>query len=342
MSDKGEPPLSSTGQVAIFVEDVNNHEPIFIFPSDHDNTVIVLSDSVPGTNVSQVKAIDGDEGINAKISYFIADGNKGDLFAIVEHSGEIILNRRITLNDDSHYGLIIKAQDGGRPQHESRAKLYIKITFTNITLAQSRAADAEAKRYMIIAGVVAGVTVVISVIIVTIILFIRRTDFSRRQHAVKSSGQDDGSAQRDVGTWQDTSCEDIKAGFRDSSKSIERLYKPRMTGQTFELEPADSEQVAPDAYYPQTALHRYGNQDFFTFGKVKYEQLSFFFFFVFFFFFFYYYYCYCYYYYYYYFLLLLLLLLYYYYYYWYYYYYYYYYYLFILKMFFFFFFTNII
>ncbi|XP_041357802.1 protocadherin-11 X-linked-like [Gigantopelta aegis] len=266
-TDKGEPPLSSVGEVAIFVEDVNNHEPIFVFPTEHDNTVVVLSDSVPGTNVSQVSATDGDEGINAKISYFIIDGNKRDLFAIVEHSGEIILNRRITVKDDSHYELIVKAQDGGRPQQESRAKLYIKITFTNSTIAQSRAADAEAKRYMIIAGVVAGVTVIISVIIVTIILFIRRTDFSRRQHAVKSSAQEEDSRQRDVGTWQDSSCEDIKAGFRDSTKSIERLYKPKMTDQTFELEPAESGQVAPDAYYPQTSLHRYGNQDFFTFGK---------------------------------------------------------------------------
>ena len=74
--DGGLPSLNSTAEVLIRVVDSNDNSPMMVFPTPNNNTVVVRSDVKPGEVVTEVLAYDVDEGMNARLKYYIAGGNE--------------------------------------------------------------------------------------------------------------------------------------------------------------------------------------------------------------------------------------------------------------------------
>ncbi|XP_041358050.1 protocadherin-9-like [Gigantopelta aegis] len=257
--DKGKPSLNATGTVQITVQDINNHRPRIIFPDKDKDTITIFSDIVPGSNITKVIATDRDEGMNAQLSYFLLSGNTDNLFKMIQDSGEILLNRRITVSDESKYDLRIVVKDGGNPSRQSKGRLSINIIFTNSTLLAANM-EAESQRYMIIAGVVAGITVVISVVILSTILFIRRTDPSRRQHQEKTevdSGTKPGPENK---IWQEVDCNDSNVGFSEDVDGFSPKSSPKdKRGLNLDMDDHMTDILN------QATLDHYGRQDFYTF-----------------------------------------------------------------------------
>lgn len=64
----GSPPLTGSGTVNIFVQDVNDHSPRF---ERTDYVAFVLENLPSGTEIIHIQAIDDDFGLNAKLRYVL-------------------------------------------------------------------------------------------------------------------------------------------------------------------------------------------------------------------------------------------------------------------------------
>lgn len=82
--DKGSPPLSSSVEVQVRLEDVNDSPPTF--PSDKI-TLYVPENSPVGSVVGEIHAHDPDEGVNAIVQYSIIGGDDSNSFSLVTRPG---------------------------------------------------------------------------------------------------------------------------------------------------------------------------------------------------------------------------------------------------------------
>ena len=97
--------------VEILVKDVNDRAPIF---EQAEYVATIPEDSEPGIVLEQVHATDADFGVNAELSYRIAQGAYDD-FAIDAETGEVRLSRRLNYDTRPTYEIEIVAVDGGEP-----------------------------------------------------------------------------------------------------------------------------------------------------------------------------------------------------------------------------------
>ncbi|CAN9514583.1 unnamed protein product [Ophioblennius macclurei] len=129
VSDNGRPMArSSFASLVIFVNDINDHPPIF------QETLyrVDISEDIPkGSYIKGVSATDGDSGQNANLRYSLVSGNALGWFSISENSGLVtsaaLLDREIA----SEIVLNISAKDQGLQPKISYTKLVINITDVN-------------------------------------------------------------------------------------------------------------------------------------------------------------------------------------------------------------------
>ncbi|XP_013177912.1 PREDICTED: cadherin-related tumor suppressor [Papilio xuthus] len=107
--DQGFPPQSSTAKIFLKVLDVNDNEPFF-YPQRYIETI---SDSLPpGSKLLQVKAMDLDEGDNAKLKFKLESGGDG-YFDVEPLTGNIILQKDFHKAPKSVYSLKVSCRDKG-------------------------------------------------------------------------------------------------------------------------------------------------------------------------------------------------------------------------------------
>ncbi|ALC40622.1 stan [Drosophila busckii] len=82
--DKGSPPLSSSVEVQIRLEDVNDSPPTF---ASDKITLYVPENSPVGSVVGEIHAHDPDEGVNAVVHYSIIGGDDSNAFSLVTRPG---------------------------------------------------------------------------------------------------------------------------------------------------------------------------------------------------------------------------------------------------------------
>lgn len=133
--DFGEPSLSSTVPVTIYVQDVNDHAPMF--------QQIMYKRSIPedmpgGTSVLDVKARDADgSSPNNRIVYRIQRG-ASDKFVIDSRTGVVSVANGSTLDPDktnpksTHYTLTVVALDGGIGDQQLSAAVLVNITIVDV------------------------------------------------------------------------------------------------------------------------------------------------------------------------------------------------------------------
>uniref|UniRef100_A0A3B4YEG6 Cadherin domain-containing protein n=1 Tax=Seriola lalandi dorsalis TaxID=1841481 RepID=A0A3B4YEG6_SERLL len=129
VSDNGKPMArSSFASLVIFVNDINDHPPIF---QETLYTVDISEDIPKGSYIKGVSATDGDSGQNANLRYSLVSGNALGWFSISENSGLVtsaaLLDREIA----SEIVLNISAKDQGLQPKISYTKLIVNITDVN-------------------------------------------------------------------------------------------------------------------------------------------------------------------------------------------------------------------
>lgn len=131
VSDRAVPPLNTTTQLEIVVEDVNDNAPKF---STHNYSVSIPEDIPVGTSFMQVSAMDMDIGSNGIVDYFLNDTNAPDvydLFRLDRTSGTLRVNSKLDREQHPFIELNIFARDRGKPPLTSTSVISIALTDVN-------------------------------------------------------------------------------------------------------------------------------------------------------------------------------------------------------------------
>lgn len=149
-SDGGTPPLHASRTFHLRVTDVNDNAPEFSQPQ---YAASVLEVAEPGTSVTRVHATDRDEGVNAEVTYSLAetpDSHSG-WFQVDSVTGVVSLRAHVDCETDPQPKLLVVATDKGEPPLSSTATVVVTIhdvndnepifdqSFYNVTVAENEA-----------------------------------------------------------------------------------------------------------------------------------------------------------------------------------------------------------
>ncbi|XP_004912839.1 protocadherin alpha-C2 isoform X1 [Xenopus tropicalis] len=128
--DAGNPSLSSSATVNIFIMDQNDHAPTILFPSTANGSASI--EMIPrsanvGYLVAKVIAIDLDSGQNAWLFYNLSQASDPKLFQVELHTGEIRTTRKVVDDSITNYNLTILVRDNGQPSLSSSATISVVV-----------------------------------------------------------------------------------------------------------------------------------------------------------------------------------------------------------------------
>uniref|UniRef100_A0A673KLL6 Cadherin domain-containing protein n=1 Tax=Sinocyclocheilus rhinocerous TaxID=307959 RepID=A0A673KLL6_9TELE len=131
--DGGNPPLSSKEILNLKLSDVNDHAPQF---EQESYNAFIAENNPPSTTILTVKAIDMDWGQNAKVSYFLIDGDLNgaplaSYISINSESGVIYAEKSFDYEQLKSFKMQVKAQDGGSPLLSNNVTVNIIIQDQN-------------------------------------------------------------------------------------------------------------------------------------------------------------------------------------------------------------------
>ncbi|XP_068568833.1 protocadherin Fat 3-like isoform X5 [Cebidichthys violaceus] len=97
--------------VRVHVEDINDNAPVFVGLPYY---AAVQVEAEPGSPIFRVMAVDGDQGVNGEVSYYLKDDNGH--FEINQQTGGLNLKRAFESDlSNMEYQIVIYARDGGYP-----------------------------------------------------------------------------------------------------------------------------------------------------------------------------------------------------------------------------------
>lgn len=118
-TDGGHPvALTSTTRVTVFVEDVNDNQPKVILPSSNSSCLTVSPETLAGTMVTKIYAIDDDSGLNSEITYSVVvpeSMQNRSPFQVDSRSGNITLTQQLLGKDVGMHHLFVVVRDSGKP-----------------------------------------------------------------------------------------------------------------------------------------------------------------------------------------------------------------------------------
>ncbi|KAG7227642.1 hypothetical protein INR49_029403 [Caranx melampygus] len=127
-SDGGSPQLQSTAVIRLKIVDQNDNQPSIIEPPLYKGSaeVFLPRDAPAGYVVTQIKATDADEGINAQLSYKITEG--GHLgFSINKETGKVHVSRQLTYDLTDNVKVTVSVSDNGSPALTSTAIIHLSF-----------------------------------------------------------------------------------------------------------------------------------------------------------------------------------------------------------------------
>ncbi|CAH8538856.1 unnamed protein product [Schistosoma rodhaini] len=81
--------------ITITVQDENDNDPVFVRPNSTNHMILLNPSAIPGQSLSQLLAIDPDEGLNGHVSYAIKGETAGILFNVDPRTGLLYLESQI-------------------------------------------------------------------------------------------------------------------------------------------------------------------------------------------------------------------------------------------------------
>ena len=104
------------------VEDINDNAPVFA----HDLYRVYVNTTYQRSMIFTAVADDADAGLNARLSYSLAQGEQ-QYFTLDEISGEIYITSEAA---GGQHELRVTATDGGEPALSAEMTLYVTVTYT--------------------------------------------------------------------------------------------------------------------------------------------------------------------------------------------------------------------
>lgn len=128
--DGGDPPLSATCTLNVFIKDQNDNAPVVLYPVQTSG--YIAEDMVPveaprGYLVTKVVAVDADSGHNAWLSYRIIKATRSNLFIVGQHTGEIRTVRAFMEDDEPKQTVVVLVTDNGPETLSATATVSVVI-----------------------------------------------------------------------------------------------------------------------------------------------------------------------------------------------------------------------
>lgn len=137
---KSDTKLQGRVQVIIRVTDANDEYPYF---TQAKFTTKMAECADIGERVTQVRAKDNDEGINAELVYAIASGNTPRRFRIDPDTGVITVAHELDFEKEKGYKLVINVRDKGLPQLISKKNASVTVTMEDCNDHSPRFAESS-------------------------------------------------------------------------------------------------------------------------------------------------------------------------------------------------------
>ncbi|KAB1281725.1 Protocadherin gamma-A10 [Camelus dromedarius] len=196
--ENGDPPLSSSVSLSIFVLDQNDNTPEILyptFPTDGSTGVELAPRSAePGYLVTKVVAVDRDSGQNAWLSYRLLKASEPGLFAVGLHTGEVRTARALLDRDALKQSLVVAVQDHGQPPLSATVTLTVAVadSIPDVladlgSLEVPQDSDASGLTLYLVMAVAAVSCIFLAFVIVLLALRLRRWHTS---HLLQASGDD--------------------------------------------------------------------------------------------------------------------------------------------------------
>lgn len=122
--DKGFPQLSSSMNLTVLVEDVNDHDPVF---SQASYSILIYEDTPSGASLLTVQANDNDTGKNGEVRYEISESG----FIVDSVLGIVSVVQQLDRERSSFYSFIVTAVDKGDIMRSSTATINITLLDVN-------------------------------------------------------------------------------------------------------------------------------------------------------------------------------------------------------------------
>ncbi|XP_075397825.1 protocadherin gamma-B6 isoform X1 [Tenrec ecaudatus] len=128
-TDRGQPPLSSSTSITLYIADVNDNAPVFHQAS---YVVHVAENNPPGASITQVSASDPDLGPNGHVSYSIVASDLdpralSSYVSVGAHSGVVFAQRAFDHEQLRAFQLTLQARDQGSPALSANVSLRVLV-----------------------------------------------------------------------------------------------------------------------------------------------------------------------------------------------------------------------
>lgn len=180
-TDQGDPPLSSTTTVSVYVADRNDNVPVINYPNAHNNTQQISNKSPVGYTFAQINATDRDTGKNANLSYWISGGNGRRYFTIDHQTGTLMVYNDLHHIDFELVELELMVRDQGDPERSALANINI-IVNKSIVFPVKKPQTLIGNNFTIVVSVACVTAVVAILLIVAIVLLLRRNNNGEGKH----------------------------------------------------------------------------------------------------------------------------------------------------------------
>ena len=127
--DKSAAPLTAVTTVLVRVADKNDLRPVFANDSYHFR---VDERTPPGFLVGQVRATDGDLGLNARVEYYMVTSQPRPRFPIsVNSSGAVMVTGEVDYESSNVFTFVVAAVDLGSPPQNSTCHVTVEVVDRN-------------------------------------------------------------------------------------------------------------------------------------------------------------------------------------------------------------------
>ncbi|CAH8447084.1 unnamed protein product [Heterobilharzia americana] len=116
--------------VRIFISDLNDNAPIFVYPNTTVFKVRLSIHEKKGFIITRLVAVDKDSGQNGEIYYSLLKADPKHIFGLRHDTGEIIVTNTIEKSEEVSTILSIQASDRGNPPRSSKIDVEIIIADT--------------------------------------------------------------------------------------------------------------------------------------------------------------------------------------------------------------------
>ncbi|XP_061691766.1 protocadherin beta-16-like isoform X12 [Syngnathoides biaculeatus] len=178
--DSGSPPLSSAAAVRVLIRDRNDNAPQVLYPvqmgGSGPHAEMVPRSADAGYLVTKVVAVDVDSGQNAWLSYKVqqkSSPDRGALFEVGLHNGEMRTVRQVTDKDAVKQRLTVVVEDNGQPSRSATVVVNVALAdgFPQVLRSEfadedEREADERLTFYLVLALAVVSFLFVVCLLLI--------------------------------------------------------------------------------------------------------------------------------------------------------------------------------